>query len=146
MNLRRLLATDAPRATAIVRCAVGLVFLSEGIQKFLYPATVGAGRFAKIGLPSPELLAPFVGTVEMVCGALVVIGLALRLAAVPLAIVMAVAVATTKVPMLRADGFWKTAHEGRTDFLMIAGLLFLFVAGAGAWSFDARLGRGGRSR
>ncbi len=146
MNLRRLLATDAPRATAIVRCAVGLVFMSEGLQKFLYPATVGAGRFAKIGLPSPELLAPFVGTVEIVCGALVVLGLALRLAVIPLGVVMGVAVATTKLPIFHAEGFWKALHEGRTDFLASAGLIFLFVAGAGAWSFDARLGRGGGRR
>lgn len=65
-------------------------------------------------------------------------------AAIPLGCVMAVAVMTTKVPMLRADGFSKAAHEGRTDFLMVAGLLFLFIRGAGAWSFDARLAGGGR--
>ena len=47
------------------------MFLSEGIQKFLDPAARGAGRFEKIGLPSPELLGPFVGTFEILCGALV---------------------------------------------------------------------------
>ena len=44
------------RAVILIRLMVGIVFLSEGIQKFLYPAEQGAGRFAKIGIPSPELM------------------------------------------------------------------------------------------
>lgn len=56
---------------ALIRLMVGGIFLSEGIQKFLYPEELGAGRFGKIGLPELELLGPFVGGVETVCGALV---------------------------------------------------------------------------
>jgi len=51
MRLRRLLETRAPAAVVLVRLTVGAVFLSEGIQKFLYPADLGVGRFTKIGLP-----------------------------------------------------------------------------------------------
>ena len=64
--LRRLLASKAPAAVWIIRLLVGAVFVSEGIQKFLFPAELGVGRFTKIGLPSPEVLAPFVGVVEIV--------------------------------------------------------------------------------
>ena len=56
------------RAVILIRLMVGIVFLSEGIQKFLYPAEQGAGRFAKIGIPSPEFMGPFVGVAEIVCG------------------------------------------------------------------------------
>lgn len=117
---------------------VGAVFLSEGIQKFLNPADVGAGRFAKIGLPSPELLAPFVGGFEIVCGVLVLLGVWTRLAVLPLLVIMATAIITTKIPILQQSGFWKMAHDSRTDFAMTLGALFLLIVGAGKLSWDAR--------
>jgi len=120
---------------------VGWVFLSEGIQKFLYPAALGVGRFEKIGIPAPGFFGPFVGVVEIVCGSLLVIGLLARLASVPLLIDISVAIATTKVPMLAKSGFWSMMHEGRTDFCMVLGLLFLLIVGAGAKSFDSHLGK-----
>lgn len=134
--LHRLLSTRAPAATLLVRLIVGAVFLSEGIQKFLFPDELGVGRFTKIGIPSPELLAPFVGYVEIVCGTLILAGLLTRLAAIPLIIDMLVAITTTKVPML-ASGFWTMAHESRTDWAMILGSAFLLLTGAGPWSVDA---------
>ncbi|MBA2602486.1 MAG: DoxX family protein, partial [Acidobacteria bacterium] len=78
-----LVSASAPAATVLIRIMVGAVFLTEGIQKFLYPAEVGAGRFAKIGIPQAELLGPFVGSVEIVCGTLVILGLFTRIAVVP---------------------------------------------------------------
>ncbi|MBI4622978.1 MAG: DoxX family protein [Verrucomicrobia bacterium] len=137
-KLSAITKTDAPAATLIIRLMVGAVFVSEGIQKFLNPADVGAGRFAKIGLPSPDVLAPFVGCVEIVCGSLVLFGILTRLATLPLLIVMATAIITTKVPILQQSGFWKMAHEGRTDFSMTMGLIFLLMVGAGTISWDAR--------
>ncbi|APR82601.1 Hypothetical protein A7982_07950 [Minicystis rosea] len=136
---RRIAGTRAPAATLAVRLAVGCIFLSEGIQKFLFPAELGVGRFIKIGLPAPGFLAPFVGVVEIGCGLLVLAGLATRLAAVPLVIDMLVAIATTKIPILLHRGFWAMAHEARTDFAMLLGAVFLVAAGAGPWSLDAKL-------
>jgi uncharacterized membrane protein YphA (DoxX/SURF4 family) len=138
----KLLDASAPREVVLVRIVVGCVFLSEGIQKFLYPDALGVGRFAKIGIPAPQVLAPFVGVVEIVCGGLVLIGLLTRLAAVPLIIDMLVAIATTKVPMLMKSGFWAMAHEARVDFSMLLGAIFLLIVGAGALSLDARLAFG----
>lgn len=134
--LDRALTSVAPRATLIIRLLVGLVFLSEGIQKFLFPDALGIGRFTKIGIPAPAFLAPFVGAVEISCGLLLVLGLATRLAAIPLLINISVAIATTKIPMLAQNGFWAAAHEARTDYSMLLGLLFLLVVGAGPWSLD----------
>ena len=87
----------------------------------------------------PEFFAPFVGIVEIVCGGLIIAGFLTRLAAVPLLIDMAVAIVTTKIPMLAKSGFWSMAHEARTDFSMLLGCLFLLLVGAGACSIDAWL-------
>jgi putative oxidoreductase len=136
---RRIAETHAPAATILIRLAVGAVFLSEGIQKFLFPSELGVGRFAQIGIPAPALMAPFVGAVEIGCGLLVLVGLATRVAALLLIADMLVAFASTKVPILLKSGIWKMAHEARTDLAMLLGALFLFVVGAGASSLDARL-------
>jgi putative oxidoreductase len=112
---------------------------SEGIQKFLFPEQLGAGRFAKIGLPMPEFFGPFVGSFEIACGSLVLIGLLTRLAVIPVMVIMAVALATTKWPMSAEQGFWHMAHESRTDWSMTLGSLFLLIVGAGRWSVDRLL-------
>jgi uncharacterized membrane protein YphA (DoxX/SURF4 family) len=95
----------------------------------------------KIGLPMPDVLGPFVGTFEIAGGSLVLLGLMTRLAAIPLLAIMAVALATTKWPMLADQGFWYMAHESRTDWSMTLGVLYLLVVGAGPWSIDVRLSR-----
>jgi uncharacterized membrane protein YphA (DoxX/SURF4 family) len=125
----------------LVRILVGWVFLSEGVQKFLFPAALGTGRFAKIGIPWPQYSAPFVGVVEIVCGALLILGLFTSLASVFLLIVIAVAIATTKFPMLLKQGFWATLHEARADFSMLFGLIAILLMGAGMFSLDWRRNR-----
>ncbi len=133
------LRSDAPSATLLVRLLVGAVFLLEGVKKFLFVAQWGAGRFAHIGIPWPQVMGPFVGVVEVVCGLLLLAGLATRLAAIPLLIDICVAIASTKIPLLLHSGFWPMEAEARTDYSMLLGLLFLVVAGAGPRSLDARL-------
>jgi putative oxidoreductase len=141
VRVRSLIATEAPAAVVLVRLIVGAVFLSEGIQKFLFPAALGIGRFTRIGLPAPGFLAPFVGTFEVVCGLLVLLGLLTRISAIPLIAIMLTALATTKLPILVGKGFWAMAHEARTDYSMLLGAVFLLIAGGGAWSCDALLSR-----
>lgn len=139
MRLSRILQSTAPRATILVRLLVGWVFLSEGIQKFLFPGALGIGRFIKIGIPAPQFFAPFVGVVEIVCGGMLILGFLTRLAAIPLLIDITVAILTTKIPMLLKSGFWAAMHEARTDICMWLGALFLIIVGAGPWSVDHKL-------
>lgn len=133
---------------------VGIVFLSEGIQKFLFPAEVGAGRFAKIGIPYADVSGPFVGVVEIVCGTLILVGLLTRVAAIFLIINMLVAILSTKIPILLGHGFWGFSlrqvpyygfwgmiHEARTDLSMLLGSIFLLIVGGGPWSLDARISK-----
>ncbi len=136
--LQRLLSTNAPAAVILIRLIVGGVFLSEGIQKFLMPEAQGVGRFIKIGIPNPEVMAPFVGVCEVVCGVLLLLGLLTRFAALTMIINMLVAIWTTKIPILLQSGFWSMAHEARTDYAMLLGSIFLLLVGAGSWSVDAR--------
>lgn len=118
---------------------VGAVFFLEGIQKFLFANKLGAGRFAKIGLPNPDFLGPFVGSFEIICGALVLIGLFTRLAAIPLLIIMLVAIATTKAQLLADNGFWSMLDDSRTDWAMLLGSTFLLIKGGGMWSIDRKI-------
>lgn len=131
--------TDHSKTTILIRLIVGAVFLSEGIQKFLFPALRGAGRFEKIGLPSPDFLGNFVGTVEILCGTLILLGLLTRLASIPLIIIMLVAFATTKSEVYVEKGFWELLHGSRTDWSMLLGSIFLLIKGGGYWSLDNKL-------
>lgn len=137
--IAKLVSTTAPKAVILIRLVVGWVFLSEGVQKFLFPAALGVGRFAKIGIPDPQFTAPFVGFCEILFGALLIIGLLTRVATIPLLCVISVAIWTTKIPMLAKQGFWAMVHEARTDFCMLFGLIFLLIVGAGTLSLDASL-------
>lgn len=139
MSLRKWTSTDKAPTTVLIRLVVGAVFLSEGIQKFLFAEAQGAGRFKKIGLPYFDFLGPFVGTAEIICGFCVLIGLLTRLAAIPLIIIMLVAIYSTKLTMLGDGGLWKMLHESRTDWAMLLCSIFLLIRGGGAFSMDKKL-------
>ena len=136
---QKIIYTDNSKTTILIRFMVGAVFLSEGIQKFLFSDTLGAGRFAKIGLPLPEFLGNFVGSFDILCSALVLPGLFTRLASIPLIIIMIVAIAKTKADVLATQGFWEMLHGSRTDWAMLLGSIFLLIKGGGLWSLDYKL-------
>lgn len=138
---QKIIATDQSKTTILIRLMVGGVFVSEGIQKFLFPLIRGAGRFEKIGLPSPEFLGTFVGATEIVCGLLILIGLCTRLASIPLIIIMLTAFATTKSEILAQKGFWEMMHGSRTDWSMLLGNIFLLIKGGGYWSADGAMSK-----
>lgn len=147
--IKNIINTDSSPATILIRIMVGAVFLSEGLQKYIYPQLRGAGRFAQIGFPDPVFWGYFVGSVEVVAGTLILIGLFTRIAAIALFIDMSVAILITKIPILLGHGlwifdvrelafynFWSFAHEIRTDWAMWIGSLFLIYKGGGKWSLD----------
>jgi len=132
---------EVDNRTLLVRLVVGLIFLTEGIQKYLFPELLGTGRFLKIGFSDPAFWAYFTGTFEIICGALILLGLLVRLATIPPFIIMLVAFITTKWPILMDKGFWPFAHEYRTDFAMTLLLIYLFIYGAGKWSKDSTVSK-----
>ena len=128
------------RSIIFIRLAVGLIFFSQGILKYIDPH-MGVLRFTRIGFPMPGFTAHFVGTFEVVCGVLILVGLLTRLASLPPLIVIITAIATTKIPeLVHVDqGFGFMISDARTDFAMLMCLLFLIACGAGPWSLDERL-------
>jgi uncharacterized membrane protein YphA (DoxX/SURF4 family) len=128
-------------ATSLIipRLVVGLIFLSEGLQKYILPDVDGPVRFAKIGFFPPAFWAYFTSSFEITCGVLILIGFLTRVATVPLLIIMIVAFITTKIPILMGKGFWSFAHEYRTDFAVTLLLILLLRCGAGKDSIDSRV-------
>lgn len=150
--LQKIINSDHSKTTILIRIMVGAVFLSEGIQKFLFPAARGIGRFEKMGFPNPEFFAHFVGVFEILSGLLLLFGLLTRVAALAMLINITVAIIVTKIPIafgesfgpfvlreLKTYGFWSMAHEMRTDYAMWLGSLFLLIKGAGKWSLDFKM-------
>ncbi len=124
----------------LIRVIVGVVFLTEGILKFVYPAGLGWGRFANIGLPLPHLLAPIVGAVEIAAGGALILNLYAGDAALLLLIVILTAIFTTKAPILLGHplgrfaapklehyGLLSFVHEARTDLCMLFGLVAVLL-------------------
>jgi len=124
----------------LVRVIVGVVFLTEGILKFLRPSELGVGRFAHIGLPYPHLLAPVVGAVEIAGGAALIFNFFAGDAALLLLMVILTAIFTTKVPILTGHhlgpfgppkldryGILTFIHEARTDLAMLFGLIAILL-------------------
>jgi len=149
MTHQQMTQTDSDKATILIRFMVGVVFASEGLQKFLYPGMRGAGRFESIGIPFPEFSGYMVGGFEIICGLLVLAGFLTRYAAIPLIIIMITALFTTKLPILLGTGFWgfslrsldhygllSMLHESRNDLAMLIGSIFLWIKGGGYWSVD----------
>ncbi|GFG53881.1 DoxX family protein [Mycolicibacterium agri] len=153
LSLAQLCATRPVGAVALIRLYVGLIFVGEGILKFTRADALGPGRFEKAGIPAGSFFAYFDGTFEVICGALILIGLLTRLAAVPMVVDMIGALAITKLPILwgsaplypKEHGFWDFFHEGRLEVAMLCGSLFLLVVGSGAYALDARLSHTGVS-
>jgi len=134
--------TEGLRSVLLVRIAVGLIFFTQGILKYIDP-NMGVVRFTRIGFPHPYFTAHFVGTFEVLCGLLLFLGLWTRLVSIPLLIVIITAIATTKMPELfhANQGFWHMVSDARTDFAMFCCLVFLISVGGGSWSLDATLAR-----
>lgn len=149
LYFNHLIKTEDSSATILIRLLVSFVFLPEGIQKLIFPTLLGSGRFAQIGIPYPDVMGPFVGITEITCGLLILLGLATRFAAIPLIIIMIVAIIATKIPILLGHdwwlfqvakfsryGFWSMMHEIRTDMCMLLASIYLLIRGGGRWSVD----------
>ena len=126
------------RRTLFIRIAVGLIFFTQGILKYIDPH-MGVMLFARIGFPMPDFTAHFVGTFEIVCGLLVLFGRFTRLASIPLLIVILTAIVTTKIPELSHQGFWFMVNDARADFAMTMCLLFLISVDSVGWSVASRI-------
>jgi putative oxidoreductase len=122
-----------------IRLVVGLIFISEGLQKYLFLQVLGPGRFQEVGFSHAFFWAYFTGACEMLFGMLVLWGFLTRLASIPLLIIMLTAFITTKIPILETKGLWSFLHEYNTDFSLTVLLILLIIYGGGKWSADLKI-------
>jgi putative oxidoreductase len=149
VSLAQVTATRASSAVLLIRLYVGLIFVGEGMLKFLRPETLGVGRFEKAGIPAGAVFANLDGVFEIICGGMILAGLLVRIATLPMIVDMVGALAITKLPLLwgsaplypKEGGLWDFFHEGRLEIAMLCGSIFLLMVGAGGLSFDARMNR-----
>lgn len=135
----QILNTESDYKIIFIRLIVGLIFISEGIQKYLFLQVLGPGRFTEIGFHHAFFWAYFTGAFEILCGILVLFGLLTRLASIPLLTILTVAFITTKLPLLTTKGFWAFAHDYRPDFALVLLLIVLLIYGGGKSSIDLRI-------
>lgn len=144
--------TSGPKAALLIRLMAGGVFFWEGLLKFVY-TNQGVGRFTRLGMPMPGVLAPAIAALEIGGGLLLMSGLGTRLISVPFIIEMMVAMLSTKIslylgtsPLPRPPappfmGPWAVLHEVRSEYAQIMSCIFLLAVGPGPWSLDALLQR-----
>lgn len=135
MNLKHIFQTNEIKGYELIRLILGFVFLVAGIQKFIFPENMGPGRFEDMGYSSPEFTAYFVGFFEVLGSVLILLGLATRFAAIPLIVIMCVAIFTTKLPLFE-DGFWRFAQAVRLDLSLLLAAFFVLINGADKRSLD----------
>jgi putative oxidoreductase len=140
--------TSAPKATLALRLMAGAVFFWEGLLKFAY-VNQGVGRFTKLGMPMPEVLAPAIALLEIGGGFMLMTGLGTRLISLPFIIEMIVAMLSTKISLYHGTsplpappappimGGWAVLHEIRSEYAQIMTCIYLLIAGPGPWSLDA---------
>jgi putative oxidoreductase len=138
----------APKWTILIRLMAGWVFFWEGVIKFVF-VNQGVGRFTKIGIAMPEVLAPAIATLEIVGGLALIAGFLTRPFAFLFIIEMIVAILSTKISMFLGTsplalppvppqtGFWAVLHESRSDIAQLLCCLFLLLVGPGPLSLDA---------
>lgn len=127
----------------LMRVMVGIVFLVHGLQKLFVSGIGGtAGFFESLAIPLPMVAAVVVTLVETVGGAALILGLATRWVAIPLAIDMLVATLLVHLP----NGFFAVPNGGyELTLLLLIANVSLVLAGAGALALDNLLSTRGHS-
>jgi putative oxidoreductase len=135
----QILSTGNDSKIIIIRLIVGIIFFSEGIQKFLIVSMLGPAYFKEIGFIHPMFWAYLTGAFEMFCSVLILSGFLTRLVSIPLLIIMITAFIRTKLPILATGGLLTFLHEYRTDFALTLLLILLIIYGSGKWSIDLKI-------
>ena len=134
-KLRRLIHSVADRLKwlppTVARLTLGWIFLQSGWGK-LHNIQKVTDFFASLGIPAPQIQAPFAAFMEFACGALLLAGLLTRLASLPLIIIMIVAIVTAK----KGDIHELSDLFAMSEYLNIALLVWLGAYGAGPLSLD----------
>ena len=123
-----------------IRIALGVILVHAGAGKFRRGIGGFGSWLGELGIPLPRVAAPFVATLELIGGWMLLVGLFTSLVAIPLAVSMLVAAYVNKVKLRLPFAGNENAQGYELDILMFAALLALIIGGAGPLSVDAFLG------
>lgn len=115
----------------VFRAVIGVIFIQSGWGKIHHLPKV-IEYFTSLGIPAAAFQARFVSFTELLCGSLILLGLATRLASIPLITTMVVAILSAKKDQVE---IWSDLF-GLSEFLYIVILIPLLVDGAGSLSLD----------
>jgi putative oxidoreductase len=135
---KRSLPASPSRGLLVLRLAFGAIFIAHGAQKVFVFGFVGVGgSFAEMGVPMAEIVGPIVGLLELIGGALLVLGLGTRIVGILLAVDMIVASILVHLP----SGIFASEGGYELTLALAAASLALALTGAGKFSIDAFLAR-----
>ncbi|SMO38577.1 DoxX family protein [Solitalea koreensis] len=118
----------------LIRLMPGLIFLLEGIQKFLNPEMIAIDYVQRMGFDDPSLGVKILGGIEIICALLILIGFLTRIAIIPLFLIICTFLYVIKFPDNQGMDLW--IQKLKLDFCLIISLIYLFLYGAGKWSID----------
>lgn len=127
-----------PVVPLVLRVVLGGLFIWHGIDKFDAGISMVKDMYTMWGVPAPGLTAPLTAVIEIVGGAMLVFGLATRMVAMVLSIVMVGALLYVK----RDLGIISTdpMPGAELDLAYLAGLVALMILGPGPISIDDKIG------
>lgn len=123
----------------LLRIALGLYFLCEGVLVFLLPDAVGSGRMSAIGLPSPEVLAVVAGSMALLGGLFLLLNFYAGESALLLLLQTLASLVATRLPVLtgqpigpfkpvgNSHGWASFLHAGQTDLLLVVALIAVII-------------------
>ncbi len=126
--MRAIWGIDPGWGITAVRLATGIILLVAGWAKFMVGTEAIAASFAKMAIPLPGVSGPFIMLLEIVGGALLILGIATRWVGLLFTIEFIVAAFYVKLPV----GF----AGARLDLMLLAGSILLFLAGPGRLAID----------
>ena len=150
-------STNTSNGALLIRFIAGWTFFWEGVMKFIFPS-LGVVRFAKLGMPMPEVLSPAIAVLEIAGGFGFLAGFLTRPFALLFIGEMIVAILSTKVPLYLGtnplppppvppiSGFYAVLHEIRDDIAQLLCSILLLWHGPGPWSLDALRAKTGMKR
>jgi putative oxidoreductase len=131
--MNEILAAWTPRVLSVLRIIMGLMIIQHGMSKIIgFPAVAATANVQVLSLIGAA------GLIELIGGALLILGLLTR----PVAFIISGEMAFAYFMAHEPKGFYPLLNGGTLAIMFCFTCLYLSTAGAGPWSVDAAMKRG----